>query len=303
MARKLRVGAAQIGGIDIEEPREQVVKRHIALLEEAARQKVDLIVFPECSLTTYFPRLILPESEINKFFEKTMPNPSVQPLFDKAKKLEIAFSLGYSELEDGKHYNSSLLVGKNGKIIGKYQKSHIGGTIEPISGRESQYMERRYFLPGNTGFKVWSAFGGKIGMGICYDRRFPEFWRVMGMKGAELVLLGFLSGGRRRIGSHLGVFHHLLCLQAGAYWNGLWIVASAHCGMGHSAIVSPTGEIVAKSYTNKDELIDATIDLDQSKEKPFFSPRANTTNCNFVRDRRPDLYSIISDEKWGGISE
>ena len=73
--------------------------------------------------------------------------------------------------------------------------------------------------------------------------------------------------------------------------------------MGHSAIVSPTGEIVVKSYTNKDELIDATIDLDQSKEKPFFSPRANTTNCNFVRDRRPDLYGMISDEEWGGISE
>ena len=183
MVRKLRVGAAQIGGIGLEEPREQVVERHIALLEEAAKRKVELIVYPECSLTTYFPRLVLQESEINKFFEKTMPNPSVQPLFDKARELGIAFSLGYSELEYGKRYNSSILVGKDGKIIGKYRKSHIGGTYEPVSGRESQYMERRYFLPGNTGFKVWSAFGGKIGMGICYDRRFSEFWRVMGMKG------------------------------------------------------------------------------------------------------------------------
>jgi predicted amidohydrolase len=303
MARKLRVGAAQIGGIGFEESRKRVIERIIVLLEEAASRGVELVVYPECSLTTYFPRFLIPESELNRFFEKSMPNPSVQPLFEKAKELGIAFYLGYSELEHGKYFNSSILVGKDGKIIGKYQKSHIGGTYEPIIDRESQYMERRYFQPGNTGFNVWSAFGGKVGMGICYDRRFPEFWRVMGMKGAELVLLGFLSGGKSGSGSHLGVFHHLLCLQAGAYWNGLWIIASAHCGMGHSAIVSPIGEIVAKSYTNKDELIDATIDLDLSKERPFFSPRANTLNCNFIRDRRPDLYSIISNEKWEGISE
>jgi predicted amidohydrolase len=299
MARKLRVGAAQIGGIDAEESREHIIERLIALLEKAAGRGVELVVYPECSLTTYFPRFLIPDSEINQYFEKAMPNPSVQPLFDKAKEYGIAFYLGYSELENGKRFNSSVLVGKDGKIIGKYQKSHIGGTIEPVIDRESQYMERRYFQPGDTGFKVWSALGGQVGMGICYDRRFPEFWRVMGMKGAELVLLGFLSGGRRGGGSYLGVLHHLLCIQAGAYWNGLWIIASAHCGMGHSAIVSPTGEIVVKSYTNKDELIDATIDLDTSKENPFFSPRANTTNCNFVRDRRPDLYGILSDEKWG----
>jgi len=308
MSRKLRVGAAQIGPVLREESREHIVDRHIALIEEAARRKVELVVYPECSLTTWFPRFLINDSQLDKFFEKSMPNPSVQPLFDRAKELGVGFVLGYGERDGDKQFNSSILVGKDGAIIGKYRKSHIGGTYEPILGRKFQYMERRYFLPGDTGFKIWPAFGGYMGMGICYDRRWPEFWRVMGMQGAELVAIGFCSGGRSG-GSHLGVFHHQLCLQAGAYWSGMWVVASAHCGeeeegytlMGHSAIVSPSGEIIAESYTIEDELIDTTIDLDETIRRPNFSPRVHRDNAIFVRDRRPEFYKAIADPEWDGV--
>lgn len=302
MLRKLDVGAAQIGGIMREDPREEIVERHIKLLEEAARRSVELVVFPEYSLTIGISGLSLDTSELEQFCEDSMPNSSVLPLFERAKDLNIGFCIGYREKEGDRLFNSSILVGKNGEIIGKYRKSHIGGSIEPIPGRKYQYMERCYILPGDTGFQVWSAYDGIIGMGICYDRRFPEFWRVMGMKGAELILLDFLSGGSNpTYGTHFGVFHHLLALQAGAYWSGTWVVASAHCGIGHSAIISPSGEIIAKSYSIEDEIINATIDLDYSKKIPHFSPRANTINCNFVRDRRPDLYKIISDSNWKGV--
>jgi len=281
MSRKLRVGAAQIGPVLREDPRDRVVERHIALLEEAARRKIEVVVYPECSLTTWFPRLKLDNSEVDQFFEKTMPNPLVQPLFNRAKELEIAFCLGYAELDGSKHYNSAVFVGKNGKIIGKYRKSHVETA----------------FLPGDTGLNVWPAMGGYVGIGICYDRRWPEFWRVLGMKGAELIFIPFCSSGINR----LSEFHHLLCLQAGAYWSGAWVVASSHTGeeqegpphMGASAIVSPLGELITRSYTFGDELIDATIDLDETKEARF-APRA----CNFVNDRRPELYKEITDPKW-----
>ena len=304
MSRKLDVGAAQIGGILREESRKGIVERHIRLLEEAARRSVELLVFPEFSLTIGIAGLSLDNSELEQFCEDSMPNPSVLPIFERAKELNIGFYLGYIEKDGDRIFNSSILVGKNGEIIGKYRKSHIGGSIEPIPGRKSQYMERRYFIPGDTAFQVWNAYNGKIGMDICYDRRFPEFWRVMGMKGAELILLGFFSGGNNPShGSHFGVFHHLLSVQAGAYWSGSWIVASAHCGMGNSVIISPSGEIIARSYSLEDEVINATIDLDYSSKIPHFSPRANTLNCHFVRDRRPDLYKIISDPKWKGVKE
>jgi predicted amidohydrolase len=243
----------------------------------------------------------LHELEIDHYFEETMPNESLLPLFERAKELGIGFYLGYREKSGKAHYNSSILVDKEGEIIAKYRKSHVGGSLEPVKERKVQYMERRYILPGDSGFQVYSAFGGQVGMGICYDRRFPEFWRVMGMKGAELILLGFFSGGSSpNYGSYLGALHHLLALQAGAYWSGAWVIASAHCGMANSVIVSPSGEIIAKTYSVEDELINAVIDLDYSKKMPHFSPKANSINCNFVRDRRPELYKILTDEKWEG---
>lgn len=292
MSRLLHVGAAQVGPIYKEEKREDIVERMIDLLEEAALRKVELLCYPECSLSTFFPRWHLALDEVEKYFDKSMPNPPVQPLFDRAKELRIGFCLGYSELDGDRHYNTSILVGKDGKTIGKYRKSHVPGTKEPTPRRKLQHFERRYYLEGDTGFKVWPAFGGYVGMAICYDRRWPETWRVMGMQGVELVLVGWNTPYYR-----LAEFHNRLSLQAGCYQNNTWAVGAAHCGeeepgyvlMGQSMIVSPLGEVVAMSHSLKDELIDATIDLDATKDEEYL--------FNFEVYRRPDLYKIISERK------
>jgi len=302
MSRLLHVGAAQVGPLYKDEPREEIVERLIALLEEAARRKVELVCYPECALSTFFPRWLLDGGEVDKYFDRSMPNPSVQPLFDRAKELGIGFYLGYSELDGDKHYNSSILVGKDGKIIGKYRKSHIPGTYDPIPGQKFQHLERRYYLKGDTGFKVWPTFGGYVGMAICNDRRWPETWRVLGMQGVELVIVGWNTPSkhyrRARSYSRLGAFHNRLSLQAGCYQNGTWAVGVAHCGeeepgyllMGQSMVVSPLGEVVAMSYTLHDELIDVTIDLDLGKE-------IKEGVFNFEMYRRPELYKVISERK------
>ncbi|UCD45602.1 MAG: N-carbamoyl-D-amino-acid hydrolase [Candidatus Bathyarchaeota archaeon] len=300
MPRLLRVGAAQIGPIYRDDTRGEVVERLIALMEEAERKGVELVCYPECALSTFFPRYLLERSEAERYFEESMPNPSVQPLFDQARELGVGFHLGYSELDGGNHYNSSILVDKEGRIIGKYRKSHIPGTSEPIPGQRFQHLERRYFLEGDTGFSVWDAFGGKIGMAICNDRRWPETWRVLGMQGVELVIVGWntpLTHYRKGISySRLTEFHSKLSLQAGCYQNGTWAVGVAHCGeeepdyvlMGQSMIVSPLGEVVALSTTLRDELISSTIDLDAGKE-------IKEGVFNFELYRRPELYKIISE--------
>ncbi len=300
MPRLLSVGAAQIGPIYRDDTRGEVVERLIALMEEAAGKGVELVCYPECALSTFFPRYLLELSEAERYFDESMPNPSVQPLFDRARELGIGFHLGYSELDGGKRYNSSILVDKEGRIIGKYRKSHIPGTSEPIPGQRFQHLERRYFLEGDTGFKVWDAFGGRIGMAICNDRRWPETWRVLGMQGVELVIVGWntpLTHYRKGISySRLAEFHSKLSLQAGCYQNGTWAVGVAHCGeeepdyvlMGQSMIVSPLGEVVAMSTTLRDELISSTIDLDAGKE-------IKEGVFNFGLYRRPELYKIISE--------
>lgn len=300
MQRSIHVGAAQVGPIYKEEPREEVVERLMGLMEEAARRGVELVCYPECALTTFFPRYLLDSSEVDEYFERSMPGPSTQPLFDRAKELGVGFHLGYAELDGDRHYNTSVLVGKDGEIIGKYRKSHIPGSRDPVPRRKFQHLERRYFLEGNTGFKVWPAFGGRVGMAICNDRRWPETWRVLGLQGVELVIVGWntpLTHYRKAYEySRLAEFHNRLSLQAGCYQNGTWAVGVAHCGeeepgyvlMGQSMIVSPWGEVVSLATTIGDELIDAVIDLEAGrdiKEGVF----------NFELYRRPELYKVISE--------
>ena len=160
--RFMRVAAGQIGPILEGAKKEETVDRLIDLLEEAARLDVDLVNFPECALSTFFPRLVMSLDEAKeKYFEKTMPNPSVQALFDRAKELKIGFNLGYAELDGDNHYNTTILVAKDGRIIGKYRKTHIPGSVNPPR-KGWPHLEKRYFLPGDTGFKVWKAFNSYV---------------------------------------------------------------------------------------------------------------------------------------------
>lgn len=299
--RNLHVAAAQVGPIFLEETKEEVVERLITLLEEASRRGVELVCYPECALSTFFPRLNLEEEELEQFFEKSMPNHKVQPLFDAAKELEIGFCLGYSEQEGERRYNTSILVNQKGEIVGKYRKTHLPGTAKPVPEQRFQHLERKYFLPGDTGFEVWDAFNGKIGMAICNDRRWPETWRILGMKNVELVLVGWNTPQNhyRTAASYsrLAEFHNQLSLQAGCYQNGTWAVGAAHCGeeepgyvlIGQSMIVSPLGEVVALSTRRRDEVIDYVIDLDAGKE-------IKEGVFNFKMYRRPELYGMLVEE-------
>ena len=175
------------------EPRDQVVERMLVLLEEAKRESVDFVVYPELTLTTFFPRYFMEDqSEIDFWFEKEMPNEATKPLFKKSKEYGIAISFGYAELtEEGKHFNSSVIVDKQGEIIGKYRKIHLPGHHEYDPQRSHQHLEKRYFLPGDLGFPVFRSMGGILGMCICNDRRWPETYRVMGLQGVEMITLGY----------------------------------------------------------------------------------------------------------------
>src|SRR5216684_8098917 len=115
MTRFVTIGAAQMGPIQRSDTRRDVVERLIAHLREAKRMGCELVVFPELTLTTFFPRWwMTDQAEIDAFFEREMPNEATRPLFEAASALGVGFYLGYAELtyEDGKirHYNSAILV-------------------------------------------------------------------------------------------------------------------------------------------------------------------------------------------------
>lgn len=302
MSRIVTVGAAQMGPIQREDSRESAVDRLVALLEQAARNGCDLVVFPELALTTFFPRWFVDDiTQADHWYEKSMPSSVTQPLFDAAKKLKVGFSLGYAELtDDGHRFNTQILVERDGSIVGKYHKVHIPGHEHHEPDRPFQHAERYYFEPGPEGFGVWKAFGGRIGMMICNDRRWPESYRVMGLKGVELILCGYntpihyVPDPSQDI---LQGFHNSLVMQAGAYQNGSWVVGVAKGGveegvdsLGQSAIIAPSGQIVAQAYTAGDELLVARCDLDWCK-------RYKDTLFDFERYRRPEVYGSITSQR------
>jgi len=306
MSRRLTIGAAQLGPIGRDESREQVVDRLMALLHEASEQGVELVVFPELALTTFFPRWYTEDqAEIDRWFETEMPGPSTKPLFDEAQRLRIGFSLGYAELmtdEEGvtHHYNTQILVERDGTVIGKYRKVHIPGHEDHEPDRAFQHAERHYFEPGPDGFQVWRAFDGIVGMAICNDRRWSETYRVMGLQGAELILIGYntpLDYAPDATQNALQAFHNHLVMQSGAYQNGAWVVAVAKGGieegvdsLAHTMIIAPSGQITAHSITTEDELVTTRVDLDHTK---FYKE----TLFDFDRYRVPEHYRIISEQR------
>ena len=305
MTRFVNVAAAQMGPIAKSETRPQVVTRLIALMREAKGRGAELVVFPELALTTFFPRwLIEDEAELNQYYEQAMPGPETQPLFDEARRLEIGFYLGYAELtqEDGRlrRFNTSILVDRRGGIIGKYRKVHLPGHSEPQPGRQHQHLEKRYFEPGNTSFPVWRGYGGVMGMCLCNDRRWPETYRVMGLQGVEMVLLGYNTPfdhtGHDDIDA-LTIFHNHLSMQAGANQKPTWGIGTAKSGtqggpkmLGQSVIISPSGEIVAMASSLGDEVITTKADLDIGK-------RYRETIFDFARHREPESYKLIVERK------
>ena len=119
--RNVRVGAAQMGPIQKAEGRREVVARMLALFEQAAAAGCDLVVFPELTLTTFFPRWYMSDpAEVDAWFEREMPNAATRPLFERAKAAGIAISFGYAELTpDGHRFNTQILSDRTGAIIGK----------------------------------------------------------------------------------------------------------------------------------------------------------------------------------------
>jgi len=302
MSRSVTIGAAQLGPIARHDSRESVVERLIALLHQAHASGCELVVYPELALTTFFPRWYVEDAaELDELYETEMPGPATKPLFDEAARLGVGFCLGFAELTpDGHHYNTMVLVERDGREVARYRKVHIPGHEEHEPWRRFQHLERRYFEESPEGFGVWRAFDGLVGMMICNDRRWPETYRVMGLQGVELILCGYntpIHYAPDPSQDILQGFHNNLVLQAGAYQNGTWVVAVAKGGveegvdsLAQSCIVAPSGQIVAQAFTTGDELVVARCDLD-------WCARYKQTLFDFERYRRPDVYGRITGQK------
>src|SRR5262249_37056388 len=132
VSRVLRIGAAQLGPTHKADSRQTVVRRMLDLLDRAKADKCGLVGYPELALPPFFPRWYMTDqTEVDAWFEREMPNAATRPLFEKAAQYRIGMSFGYAELTaDGHHFNTSILIDRDGHIVGKYRKVHLPGHSE-----------------------------------------------------------------------------------------------------------------------------------------------------------------------------
>lgn len=304
--RSIGLAVAQLGAVNLADSRASVVRRLLDMMREARSRGAEFVVFPELALTTFFPRYWMTEAEAQaRYFEAAMPNAETQPLFDAARELGLGFYLGYAELtEDQRGFNTAIIVNPQGAIVGKYRKIHLPGHADHKVDAPFQHLEKKFFEVGDLGFRVFDTQSVRFGMCLCNDRRWPETYRVMALQGAEVIVLGYNTPSVNIHWNepvHLRTSTHLISLQANAYQNGVWVAASAKCGsedghhmIGSSVIVAPTGEIVARTLTEEDEVISTRADLDigaMFREHVF----------NFAKHRRPEHYRLITERT--GVGE
>ena len=255
------------------------------LINTAAKKGANVILIQELFQTPYFG--IEYDEKIFRLAKPFKDNPVINEMSELAKKLNVVLPISYFEVENNAYYNSIAIINADGKIMGNYRKSHIPDG--------PGYLEKYYFNPGDTGFKVWKTKFGKIGVGICWDQWFPEAARIMALKGAEILLYPTAIGDEPRSKyDSSGAWQRVM--QGHAAANVIPVVASNRIGTetvqgqsngfyGSSFICDRSGLMLAEASRDKEEVITAEIDL---KDNHLFR-----RNWGIFRDRRVDLYSEL----------
>lgn len=286
MSRPVKVAAAQLGPSG---SKTENVERMKLLLDRAAARGAQIVAFPELSLTPYFP--LRNERGYEQYFEP-LDSPYLNALREHAGKLGVATVIPFGERDGIQLFNSSVISDGSGRIVGRYRKIHIPGAF-PTPGQGALVFEKLYFTVGDLGYPVFDLGFAKVGVQICYERNFPEGYRILAMRGAEII---FTPTNLMRIGEvwHSGTWE--LVLQARAYENGVFIVGINKAGrewdldyVGDSLVARPTdGAVVARIEAATDDVLVVEIDLDDIAEARRRLP--------FMRDRQPLTYGPLAGE-------
>ncbi|CAI7575761.1 unnamed protein product [Penicillium discolor] len=320
--RLLTVAACQLGPVHLADSREDVLKRMLTLLDHAAKEGAKLAVFPELAFTTFFPRYLIEGEDLSQYFDIEDPNkggieqsPNVKPLFDHAHSLGIDVYAGYAERsvqKDASHidYNSSVYYSaQTNKVVGKYRKVHLPGTVEPRTAPGAfQQLEKRYFRNGDLGFPAFRAPGlvdGALKKSSSTDDTVTTAGKGDPIIGMEIMCCGYNTTAFATTSEGYMVdlspeaaeeevlLHHKLSCQGNSYMNGCFSINVAKTGaedghplVGGTMIVHPLGHIIKEAETKEDEVVVATIDLADCR-------RPKTTVFAFEKHRRPEHYHSI----------
>ncbi|MGB3626860.1 MAG: N-carbamoylputrescine amidase [Henriciella sp.] len=280
MSRTLKVAAIQAS---FSQDMQANIDKVKGLIREAAAEGAEIILPSELFCDHYFCKV-----QDEKFFANAYPweeHPAVIQLEELAKELGVVIPVSIYEKDGPEYYNSIVIIDADGNALGVYRKSHIPDG--------PGYMEKFYFRPGNTGFRVWDTMKGRIGVGICWDQWFPETARAMALMGADVLFYPTAIGSEPHDADLDTAARWRRAMQGHAVSNVIPVVAANRTGdengqifYGTSFIADHAGEIVSELGRNEEGVITAEFDLD-------FLDRHRAA-WGFFRDRRTDLYDILS---------
>ncbi|QYJ02088.1 N-carbamoylputrescine amidase [Thalassovita mediterranea] len=252
------------------------------LVRDAAAKGAEIILPSELFCDHYFCKV-----QDEKFFATAYPwaeHPAVEQLSELAKELGVVIPVSIYEKDGPEYYNSIVIIDADGTPLGVYRKSHIPDG--------PGYMEKFYFRPGNTGFRVWDTMKGRIGVGICWDQWFPEAARAMALMGADVLFYPTAIGSEPHDDSLDTAARWRRAMQGHAVSNVIPVVAANRTGdeegqtfYGTSFIADHAGEIVDELGRGEEGVIMAEFDLD-------FLDRHRAA-WGFFRDRRTELYDVL----------
>lgn len=240
------------------------------MAEAAEKVDVDLLVFPELCTTGY---QFLSQGEVDDASELIPDGKSIQALEDICRRNHCHIVAGVAEKDEGKCYNSAVLVGPNG-FIGIYRKTHLF------------WDERLYFQSGDTGFKVWDLGEAKIGLMICYDWIYPEAARSLARQGADIIICP----------TNLVLPYCQNAMITRSIENRVFTVTANRVGTeargnkdaltftGGSQVVNPRGDILFRMGKDNEALQTVEIDPLLARDKQI------TPGNSLWEDLRPDQY-------------
>ena len=278
MSDTIKIAAVQTDPklMQVKENLENMVKA----TREAARNKANLIVFPECSLTGY----VFSSREEALPYAETIPGPSTEELLSVCRELDVYVVFGLLEKEGDRLFNALSFVGPKG-FAASYRKNHL-----PFLGID------RFVDKGDRPFQVHSTTIGNIGLHICYDVLFPESARIMALLGADIVVLSTnFPHGR---GDALNCVARARTIE-----NKVNLVISDRVGAergfnfaGLSNVVDVTGEILSIASPDKEEIVYGEVSLEAARQKHrVFIP--GEWEIDNIGHRRPEIYGVITQKK------
>lgn len=247
--------------------------------EEMARYALEngakMIVFQQLFHLPWFPA----EADEKAFsFAEAEDGPVISKMKELAREGGAVFVCPiFEKSPEGKFFNTAFVIDADGSVAGKYRKAHVPDI--PL------WREKFYFSPGDTGFPVFDTRYGKIGVQLCWDVFFPEGFRALALKGAQVVVAptaaAFASASKWE-----------KMITSAAIANGIYVFRVNRVGgaerqrfYGKSFLANPFGEIAIEPTGKGDAVVMVEVDTDEVGEAREL--------CNFLGDRRPETYGDL----------